>query len=133
MVKLIDHIGIAVKDADEALKLYRDVLGIEVEHEEVVASENLRTVSLRVGDTLIELLQPLNEKSTVHKFIEKKGEGIHHIAFRVENVDENLQVLEEKGIQLIDKEGRIGAGNKKIGFLHPKFTGKVLMELTEIQ
>lgn len=133
MVKKIDHIGIAVKDADDALKLYRDILGMEVVHEEVVASEHLRTVSLKVGETLIELLQPLDEASTVHKFIEKKGEGMHHIAYRVEDVEESLKEMESNGIQLIDKTPRLGAGNKKIAFLHPKSTKRVLIELTEVQ
>ena len=132
MIQQIDHIGIAVKDADEALKLYRDILGLEVLHEEIVKSENLRTVSLKIGEVLIELLQPLNEKATVHKFIEKKGEGIHHIALRTDDVQASLDEFESKGIQLIDKKPRIGAGGKKIAFLHPKSTGRVLIELSEI-
>lgn len=133
MLNKIDHIGIAVKNADQALDLYQHILGMEVVHEEAVPDFHLRTVSLQIGESLIELLQPLDEASTVHKFIQKRGEGIHHIAFRVENIEKKLAELKNAGIKLIDKEPRIGAGNKKVAFLHPKSTNGVLIELTEIQ
>ncbi len=127
----IDHIAIAVKDLDESLKFYRDILGLKLESIEIVKDQKVRAAFLPIGDTHIELLQAIEPDSPVGKFIEKKGEGIHHIAFKVENIEEHLDNLEENDVKLIDKKAKIGAKNKKIAFIHPKSTSGVLLELCE--
>ncbi len=124
----IEHIGIAVKSIEESRKYYEDVLGLECYKIEEVADQKVKTAFFMIGQTKIELLEPTDPESTVAKFIEKRGQGIHHIAYAVNNVDEALQDVEAKGIQLIDKKGRKGAENMNIGFLHPKFTEGVLTE-----
>lgn len=127
----LDHIGIAVKNLDESLKFYRDALGLELEGVEIVEDQKVKTAFLPVGDTHIELLEATQSDSPVGKFIEKRGEGIHHIAVKVENLEKHLENLDEKEIKLIDKEAKIGAHNKKIAFIHPKSTSGVLLELCE--
>jgi methylmalonyl-CoA/ethylmalonyl-CoA epimerase len=127
----VDHIGVAVKNQDAVVKLYRDVLGLTLAGEEVVTEQKVKTVFLPVGDTELELLVPTDPDGPVAKFIETKGEGVQHIAFKVENIDACLAELNEKGIRLIDKTPRIGAGGKRIAFLHPKDTFGVLVELCE--
>ena len=127
----LDHIGIAVKDLNESLKFYRDTLGLELEGIEIVKDQKVKTAFLPVGDTHIELLEPTEPESAVGKFLEKRGEGIHHIAIKVENIESYLSNLEEKEVRLIDKEPKIGANNKKIAFIHPKSTSGVLLELCE--
>jgi methylmalonyl-CoA/ethylmalonyl-CoA epimerase len=129
----LDHIGIAVKDISTALKFYADILGLTLEGEEVISEQKVRTAFLPIGDTEVELLESTEPDGPVAKFIEKKGEGIQHIAFKVNDIEAALKELEEKGIRLIDKKPRIGAGNKKIAFLHPKDTFGVLVELSEEQ
>lgn len=129
----LDHIGIAVKDIGAALKFYADTLGLTLEGEEVITEQKVRTVFLPIGDTEVELLESTEPDGPVAKFIEKKGEGIQHIAFKVKDIEAALKELEEKGIRLIDQKPRIGAGNKKIAFLHPKDTFGVLVELSEAQ
>jgi len=131
MLKKVDHIGIAVNSIDEALKFFRDALGLEVESVEEVADQKVRIAFLPVGETHIELLEPTGPDSNVAKFIEKKGEGIHHLAFKVEDVGAALESLKGKDVPLIDREPRLGAGNKKIAFMHPKGTHRVLMELCQ--
>ena len=125
----IEHIGIAVKSIEESKKFFEQVLGLECYKIEEVADQKVKTAFFRIGQTKIELLEATDPESTVAKFIEKRGPGVHHIAYSVENVDEALQDAEAKGIQLIDKKGRDGADQMKIGFLHPKFTEGVLTEL----
>lgn len=127
----LDHIGIAVKDLEESLKFYRDALGIQLEGIEVVKEQKVTTAFLPVGDSHIELLEATDSDSPISKFIEKRGEGIHHIAIKVENIEEHLQRLDEKEIRLIDREPKQGANNKKIAFIHPKSTSGVLLELCE--
>ena len=127
----IDHLGIAVQSIETALTLYKDVLGLSLEGEEVIEDQKVRTAFFPIGDTEVELLESTSPDGPIAKFIEKKGEGLHHIAFRVDNIDAALQELEEKGVRLIDREPRLGAGNKKIAFLHPKDTFGVLVELSE--
>jgi len=127
----IDHIAIAVKNIDESLKFYKDCLEIEFEGIEIVEEQKVKTAFLKVGETHIELLEPINNESTVYKFLEKKGEGLHHIAIKVENINEYLSKLQNKGVVLIDKEPKMGAKNKKIAFIHPKSTSGVLLELCE--
>ncbi len=122
----IEHIGIAVKNIDEARKYYEEVLGLECYSVEEVTDQKVKTAFFMVGQTKIELLEATSEESAIAKFIEKKGEGIHHIAFAVDNIDEALKDAENKGITLIDKVSRNGAEGLKIGFIHPKSTGGVL-------
>jgi len=127
----VDHIGIAVKDVASGLNFFSKLLGLKLEGEEVVAEQKVKTFFLPVGDTEVELLEATAPDSPVAKFLEKKGEGVHHIAFSVEDLDAALKELQDNGIGLIDTKPRIGAGNKRIAFIHPKFTSGVLVELSE--
>ena len=131
MIRKLDHVGIEVNSIDEALKFFRDTLGLEVESVEEVADQKVKIAFLPVGETHVELLEPTEPGSNVAKFLEKKGEGIHHLAFNVDDIDGTLAALKEKGAALIDSEPRIGGGNKRIAFLHPRGTHRVLMELCE--
>jgi len=130
-VTKLDHIGIAVKNMDEALAFYRDTLGISSAGEEVIEEQKVKVAFLPLGDTELELLESTSPDGPVAKFIEKRGEGIQHIALRVENIEEALKELKEKDFRLIDQQPRYGAGNAKIAFLHPKATGGILLELSE--
>jgi methylmalonyl-CoA/ethylmalonyl-CoA epimerase len=125
----IEHLGIAVKSIDEQLPYYEQLLGVACYSIEEVADQKVKTAFFRVGQTKIELLEPTGEDSAVAKFIEKRGEGIHHIAFAVPDVQTALDEAASKGIQLIDKAPRGGAEGLKIAFLHPKSTHGVLTEL----
>ncbi len=127
----IEHIGIAVKSIDEQLPYYEDILGLKCYNIETVEDQKVKTAFFMVGQTKIELLEPTSEESTVAKFIEKRGEGVHHIAYATKNINEALKEVESKGVRLIDKEGRAGAEGLTIGFLHPKSTAGVLTELCE--
>ena len=127
----IEHLGIAVKSSEEALPYYEQVLGLKCYNIEEVADQKVKTAFFMVGQTKIELLEPTSEESAVAKFIEKKGEGIHHIAFAVPSVAEALAEVEAKGVKLIDKAPRGGAEGLNIAFLHPKSTCSVLTELCE--
>lgn len=126
----IDHIGIAVKSIDESLKFYKDTLGLELKGTEQLDDRGLRVAFLKTGESDIELLESISEESNIHKFIEKKGEGIHHIALEVDNVEEKKESMEDEGAKFIG-EASIGAGGKKIIFIHPKSTNGVLMELCQ--
>ena len=130
-VTKLDHIGIAVKNIDEALAFYRDTLGISSVGEEVIEEQKVKVAFLPLGDTELELLESTSPDGPVAKFIEKRGEGIQHIALRVENIEEALKELKEKDFRLIDQQPRYGAGNAKIAFLHPKATGGILLEISE--
>jgi len=125
----IEHIGIAVKSIDACLLYYENVLGLKCYNIEEVADQKVKTAFFKVGQTKIELLEPTSEDSTIAKFIKKKGEGVHHIAFAVPDVAVALAEAESKGVQLIDKSPRMGAENLHIAFLHPKSTCSVLTEL----
>ena len=127
----IEHLGIAVKSIEEALPYYEQVLGLKCYNIEEVADQKVKTAFFMVGQTKIELLEPTSEESAVAKFIDKKGEGIHHIAFAVPSVAEALAEVEAKGVKLIDKAPRGGAEGLNIAFLHPKSTCSVLTELCE--
>ena len=127
----IEHLGIPVKSIEEALPYYVQVLGLKCYNIEEVADQKVKTAFFMVGQTKIELLEPTSEESAVAKFIEKKGEGIHHIAFAVPSVAEALAEVEAKGVKLIDKAPRGGAEGLNIAFLHPKSTCSVLTELCE--
>lgn len=124
----IEHIGIAVEDLDAAIRYYEDVIGLTCYAVEEVEDQKVRTAFFRVGDTKIELLESTDPEGPVGKFIEKKGPGIHHLAFAVPDVDKALENAEEKGVRLIDQQGRKGAEGLNIGFLHPKSTFGVLTE-----
>ncbi|MDF1546601.1 MAG: methylmalonyl-CoA epimerase [Bacteroidales bacterium] len=124
----IEHIGIAVNSIEEAKVYFEDVLGLECYAIEEVADQKVKTAFFMVGQTKIELLEATSPESPVAKFIEKRGQGIHHLAFAVENTDEALNNAENKGIALIDKQARKGAEGLNIGFLHPKSTLGVLTE-----
>ena len=127
----IDHLGIAVHSIEEAKKLFQDTLGLEFEGSETVAEQKVTTAFFPVGDSEVELLQSTAPDGPIAKYLEKRGEGIQHIAFRVENIEEALAELKEKGIRLIDEKPRLGAGGAKIAFLHPKSTHGVLIEISE--
>ena len=131
MQKGIDHIGIAVRSISKALPLYEEVFGMVNEGEEIVESQGVRVVFLSTGNTRIELLEPLNEKSAVYKFIEKRGEGIHHLALEVEDIEERIKDLKMNGLQMIDEKPRPGAHHTQVAFIHPKSVQGVLLEIIE--
>ncbi len=127
----IEHLGIAVKSLDEAIPYYEKVLGMTCYNIEEVADQKVRTAFFKVGDTKIELLEPTSPESTIAKFIENRGEGIHHIAYAVKGIEGALAEVEAAGVRLIDKTPRAGAEGMTIAFLHPKSTQGVLTELCE--
>lgn len=131
MVSKVDHIGIAVSNLDEAVKLYMDVLELELHGVEVVEEQKVKVAFLPIGDTEIELLESTSPEGPIAKFIEAKGQGIQHIAFRVDDIEAALTEMKAKGMRLIDEKPRYGAGGAKIAFLHPKSTNGVLIELCE--
>ena len=130
MFRKIDHVGIAVKNLEETIKVWEG-LGLKVDEIEEVPDQKVRTAIIHIGESRIELLEPTAEDSPIAKFIAKRGEGIHHIALGVENIEEHLKELKKKGYRLIDEKPRIGAGGAKIAFVHPKAVTGVLLELCE--
>lgn len=130
-MRKIEHIGIAVKNLEEANKTYQDLLGAEPYKAEEVESEGVLTSFFKIGDSKIELLSATNENSPIAKFLSKRGEGIHHIAFDVEDIQKEILDLEKKGFTLINKEPKKGADNKLVAFLHPKDSHGVLVELCQ--
>ncbi len=131
MIKKIEHIGIAVKDINSSNDLFKRLFGKEHYKTETVESEGVSTSFFMVGDTKIELLEAKTETSAIAKFIEKKGEGIHHIAYEVDDIFEEMKRLESEGFEVLNKEPKKGADNKLIFFLHPKSTNGVLVELCQ--
>ncbi|WP_077213905.1 methylmalonyl-CoA epimerase [Bacillus dakarensis] len=131
MIKKVDHIGIAVKSLEETLPFYTEVLNLKYLGTEVVESQKVKVAFLKAGETKIELLEPTTEESTIAKFIEKRGEGIHHMALAVDDIQERINEIKTKGIRMIDDEARIGAAGAEVAFMHPKSTGSVLVELCE--
>lgn len=127
----IEHIGIAVKNLEESIKYYEEVLGLECYNIEEVKDQKVKTAFFKVGEVKIELLESTDSEGPIGKYVEKKGEGIHHIAFAVDNIEEKLKHAEEKGVRLIDAKSRKGAEGLDIAFLHPKSTFGVLTELCE--
>ena len=127
----IEHIGIAVRNISDHLPYYENVLGLKCYNIEEVTDQKVKTAFFKLGQTKIELLEPLSEDSVIAKFIEKKGEGVHHIAFAVPDIAKSLAEAESKNLQLIDKSPRKGAEGLQIAFLHPKSTGGVLTELCQ--
>jgi len=131
--KKVDHIGIAVPDLEVAVRIYKALLGRDPDHFEEVPEQKAKTAFFAVDDTNLELLQSTAPDGPIGKFIEKQGRGgIHHICLQVENIEEILADYRRQGIQLIDEKPRIGAHGKKIAFVHPKSTGGVLLELSEV-
>ena len=131
MIKEIDHIGIAVNNLEEAISIYADILGLEYKGTEKIEEQRIIHAAFLVGEVKIELVQSTHPDGPIGKFIEKRGEGIHHIAFRVENINGSLKELSAKGVKLIDEKARIGADGAKIAFIHPKDMKGVLIELVE--
>ncbi len=131
MIKKIEHIGIAVKNINESNELFKKLFGKDHYKIEAVESEGVNTSFFLLGETKIELLQATNETSAIAKFIEKKGEGIHHIAYEVDDIEKEMSRLKTEGFELINSVAKDGADNKKICFLHPKSTNGILVELCE--
>jgi methylmalonyl-CoA/ethylmalonyl-CoA epimerase len=127
----IDHIGVATDDLEGALALYEQTLGMPLAHRETVESQGVEAVLLDVGDGHVELLRPLGPETAVGKHLEKRGPGLHHVAYAVEDIDDVLAKLKEAGIELIDSEPRVGIRDSRVAFLHPRSTGGVLTEIVE--
>ena len=131
MINKIDHLGIAVKDMEAALKFYEGALGLTSTKTEVVEEQKVKVAFIPVGDTKEELLESTSPDGPVAKYIEKNGEGVQHIAFKVDNIEETLKQLKAQGVRLIDEKPRMGAGGAKIAFIHPKATFGTLIEICE--
>jgi methylmalonyl-CoA/ethylmalonyl-CoA epimerase len=131
MIKKVDHIGIAVRSLESTLPFYTEMLKLPLLGIEDVESQKVKVAFLQAGETKLELLEPTSEESAVAKFIENRGEGIHHVALGVESIEERILEIKENGIRMIDHEPRIGAGGAHIAFMHPKSTAGVLFELCE--
>ena len=131
MFGLIDHVGVAVSDLDAAIALYEGKFGMPVAHRETVEAQGVEAVLLDVGDGHVELLCPLGPETVVGRFVERRGEGLHHVAYRVEDIDATLDSMRSAGVELIDAEARTGIRGSRVAFLHPRSTGGVLTELVE--
>jgi len=130
MIRKVDHVAIAVKNLDEGLKTFENVLGIKASHVKEVPDQKIKAAMIHIGDIEIELIQPTDPGTGVAKFLESRGEGVHHICLEVDDVDKELQAMAAKGVELIDKKGRPGMAGK-VGFLHPKSAKGVLIELAQ--
>ena len=131
MLGEIDHIGVAVEDLDAAIALYRDRLGMAEQHRETVEEFGVEAALLEIGEAHVELLTPVSAESGMAKFLEKNGPGMHHVAYRTEDIDATLAQVRSAGLRLIDEEPRTGIRGSRVAFLHPKSTGSVLTELVE--
>ncbi len=131
MLKKVDHIGIAVNSLEPIKQFYREMFGLEPVFEEEVPEQQVRVVGFQIGETRLEYLEPTAEDSPVARFLQKRGEGIHHIALSVDHIQHVLELLKSHGIQLINERARMGAEGKKIAFIHPKSMHGVLVELSE--
>src|SRR5690348_13502220 len=131
MLTAVDHVGVAVDDLEAALALYRDTLGMPLVHRETIAEQGLEAALLDVGESHIELLAPLGPDTTVGKFLARRGPGLHHVAYRVESVEEALAALSKAGMRLIDEQPRTGIRNSRVAFIHPSSTGGVLTEIVQ--
>jgi methylmalonyl-CoA/ethylmalonyl-CoA epimerase len=127
----IDHIGVVVGDLDEAVAIYRDKLGMPLQHRELVEQFGVEAVLLGIGDSHVELLRPLSPDSGVGRFLERHGPGVHHVAYRTDDIDATLESVRTAGMELIDEQPRPGLRNSRVAFVHPKSTGGVLTELVE--
>lgn len=131
MLKKIDHIGIAVADLESAVKKYKDITGKEPTHKEVVEEQKVATAFFPVGDIRLELLKGIHPDSPISRFIEKRGEGIHHICFEVDDLKKSLEAMSKMGLHFIEETSGKGTRGTKVAFIHPKSTGGILMELVE--
>ncbi len=131
MFKNVDHIGIAVTSLESIVNVYCDTLGLTLHGFEEVAEQKVRVAMFPVGESKLEFLEPTSPESPIAKFIEKKGQGVHHLALHVDDIEAKLSELKEKGVKLIDQTPRMGAGGKKIAFVHPAATGGILIELCQ--
>ena len=131
MFTAVDHVGVAVDDLEAALVLYRDTLGMLLVHRETVAEQGVEAALLDVGESHIELLSPLGPDTAVGKFLARKGPGLHHVAYRVDSVDDALAALSKAGMRLIDEQPRTGIRNSRVAFVHPSSTGGVLTEIVQ--
>jgi len=131
MLSTIDHVGVAVADIDAALALYRDALGMPLVHRETVTTQGVHAALLDIGDSHVELLEPLGPETAVGKFLERRGPGIHHVAYRVDDVEETLRALAGAGLRLIDERPRTGIRGSRVAFVHPSSTGGVLTEIVQ--
>ena len=131
MFGAVDHIGVAVEDLDAAVSLYKDRLGMSEQHRETVEAFGVEAVLLEIGDAHVELLTPTEPSSGVAKFLEKNGPGMHHVAYRTDDIEATLEAVRGAGLRLIDEEPRDGIQGSRVAFLHPKATGGVLTEIVE--
>ncbi len=131
MLSAIDHVGVAVEDLDAAVSLYQDGLGMALVHRETVTAQGVEAVLLDVGDSHVELLAPLSADTAVGKFLAKRGPGLHHVAYRVADIEDALKALAAAGLRLIDVRPRQGIRNSKVAFVHPASTGAVLTEIVQ--
>ena len=131
MFGALDHVGVAVSDLEAAVTLYEDTLGMDLVHRETVEEQGVEAVLLAVGDSHVELLRPLSAETTVGKFIERRGEGLHHVAYRTDDIEATLDELRANDVALIDEQPRVGIRRSRVAFLHPKATGGVLTEIVE--
>ncbi|HEV2875504.1 MAG TPA: methylmalonyl-CoA epimerase [Thermoleophilaceae bacterium] len=131
MLGRIDHIGVAVTDLDEAVALYSERFGMPVQHRETVEQQGVEVVLLGVGESHVELLRPLGPDTAVGRFLERSGPGVHHVAYRTDDIDAALEAARAAGLRLIDERPRTGIRNSRVAFVHPKSTGGVLTELVE--
>lgn len=131
MLDRIDHIGVAVADIDTAITLYEGAFGMPVVHRETVTEQGVDAVLLDVGEGHVELLAPLGEDTPVGKFLAKKGPGLHHVAYAVGDIEATLAQLAEQGVEMIDREPRVGIRDSRVAFVHPKSTGSVLTEIVQ--
>jgi methylmalonyl-CoA/ethylmalonyl-CoA epimerase len=127
----IDHIGVAVSDLDAAVRLYAQQFDMREQHRETVEEQGVEAVLLEVGEGHVELLRPLSDETAVGKFIQKRGPGLHHVAYQTEDIDRTLTAVRDAGIELIDQSPRVGIRGSRVAFLHPRSTGGVLTELVE--
>ncbi|EWG10730.1 methylmalonyl-CoA epimerase [Cytobacillus firmus] len=131
MIKKVDHIGIAVRSIDEALPFYTEMLKLEFLGLEKVDSQGVKVAFIKAGETKLELLEPTSEESPIAKFIEKRGEGLHHVALGVDSIQERINDMKEQGIRMLQDEPKVGAGGAHVAFMHPKSTGGILYEFCE--
>lgn len=132
MIKKINHIGIAVKSLEQQIPFYKDVLGLEPDGTDFVEEQKVNVAMFKAGEVRIELLEPTSDESPIAKFIEKKGEGLHHVSYETDSINNEIENLTKNDVIMIDKVPRKGAHGTKIAFVHPKSSGKVLTELTEV-
>jgi methylmalonyl-CoA/ethylmalonyl-CoA epimerase len=131
MLGAIDHIGVAVEDLDAAVRLYSERLGMPEQHRETVEEQGVEAVLLEIGDGHVELLSPLAPETAVGRFLERNGPGMHHVAYRTDDIDAELEAVRAAGLRLIDEQPRVGIRGSRVAFVHPKSTGGVLTELVQ--